>query len=58
MKIMLDEAKKNLVFKPIQHFIQHAIISMLDEMLDWFTPVSRGKRYATLLKTNTLKGIK
>ena len=55
---MLDKAKKKLVFKPIQHFIQHAIISMLDEMLDWFTPVSRGKRYTTLLKTNTLKGIK
>ena len=24
------------VFKTIHHFIEHAIISMLDEMLDWF----------------------
>lgn len=27
------------VFKPIQHFIQRVIISMLDEMLDWLAPV-------------------
>ena len=26
------------VFKTIQHFIEHAIISILDEMLDWLAP--------------------
>ena len=31
--------------KPVQHFIQHAIFVMLDEMLDWFaSPQNLGKK--------------
>ena len=29
------------VLKPIEHFTQHAMISMLDEIFDWLVPAIR-----------------